>query len=293
VLANHPDRTVTDLRRKSVRCLAHSEGSFSHSGASGKPGTLQTVEITDGVHIKLEHPDHILAHSTPIPKQVWMTIEPPAKPSRKVIIHYGHHRDNLLHAINPQHHDDKSVVITNKWLVREFPHPHVPAPATAALANVLFIRTVLLKHVSKLRSLKRSGGISSQPTTKKRVPQKALEHIVRKRLTQLSPLTALMPEDEIPDTLHHVIRPFGFTSLEPGLDENPKNQQFQKRWPIRLAVDSLDTLHILPRTVSTKNPVHGKYLSQRMQILQKAESDEPEIARLMPLFLENIRRTNP
>jgi hypothetical protein len=42
VLANHANRSVADLRRKSVRCLAHNAGSFSHSGASGKLGTLQT-----------------------------------------------------------------------------------------------------------------------------------------------------------------------------------------------------------------------------------------------------------
>ena len=39
VLANHPHRTLADLRRKLVPCRHRS--SFSQIGASGKPGTLQ------------------------------------------------------------------------------------------------------------------------------------------------------------------------------------------------------------------------------------------------------------
>ncbi len=40
VLLHHTQRAVAELRRKLVPCSAH-RGSFSHTGAPGKPGTLQ------------------------------------------------------------------------------------------------------------------------------------------------------------------------------------------------------------------------------------------------------------
>ena len=42
MLIDHPHRTVAKLRRKLVPCSAH-HSSFSQIGASGKPGTLQSI----------------------------------------------------------------------------------------------------------------------------------------------------------------------------------------------------------------------------------------------------------
>lgn len=43
VIQHHPDRSITHLRRKLVRRLAHIGSIYSRVGASGKPGTVQDL----------------------------------------------------------------------------------------------------------------------------------------------------------------------------------------------------------------------------------------------------------
>jgi len=43
LIVNHPHRSLSDFRRKLVRCLARHGSTFSGVGASDKPGAVQTI----------------------------------------------------------------------------------------------------------------------------------------------------------------------------------------------------------------------------------------------------------